>query len=46
MPSAQVVKEIVARIDSLDQMMKDMLLFARPPQAQTRADRRRAARRR
>jgi two-component system sensor kinase FixL len=28
---AQVLKEIVARIDSLDQMMKDMLLFARPP---------------
>ena len=29
---AQILKEIVARIDSLDQMMKDMLLFARPPQ--------------
>src|SRR5688572_3218886 len=29
--SAQVVKDIVARIDSLDQMMKDMLVFARPP---------------
>lgn len=29
--SAQVLKDIVARIDSLDQMMKDMLLFARPP---------------
>jgi two-component system sensor kinase FixL len=27
----QIVKEIVARIDSLDQMMKDLLLFARPP---------------
>jgi PAS domain S-box-containing protein len=27
----QVVKEIVTRIDSLDQMMKDLLLFARPP---------------
>jgi two-component system sensor kinase FixL len=27
----QILKEIVARIDSLDQMMKDMLLFARPP---------------
>jgi signal transduction histidine kinase len=27
----QVVKEIVSRIDSLDQMMKDLLLFARPP---------------
>jgi two-component system sensor kinase FixL len=30
--SAQILKEIVARIDSLDQMMKDLLLFARPPQ--------------
>jgi two-component system sensor kinase FixL len=29
--SGRVVKDIVARIDSLDQMMKDMLLFARPP---------------
>jgi two-component system sensor kinase FixL len=28
---APVVKEIVARIDALDQMMKDLLLFARPP---------------
>lgn len=28
----QVVKEIVSRIDSLDRMMKDLLLFARPPQ--------------
>ena len=27
----QILKEIVARIDSLDQMMKDLLLFARPP---------------
>ena len=27
----QVLKEIVARIDALDQMMKDLLLFARPP---------------
>ena len=27
-----IVKEIVSRIDSLDQMMKDLLLFARPPQ--------------
>ena len=27
----QILKEIVARIDSLDQMMKDMLLFARTP---------------
>jgi len=29
--NTQILKEIVARIDSLDQMMKDMLLFARPP---------------
>ena len=28
----QVLKEIIARIDALDQMMKDLLLFARPPQ--------------
>jgi len=27
----QVMKEIVSRIDALDQMMKDLLLFARPP---------------
>jgi signal transduction histidine kinase len=27
----QVVQEIIARIDALDQMMKDLLLFARPP---------------
>ena len=27
-----MVKEIVARIDSLNEMMKDLLLFARPPQ--------------
>jgi two-component system sensor kinase FixL len=29
--NTQVLTEIVARIDSLDQMMKDLLLFARPP---------------
>jgi two-component system, LuxR family, sensor kinase FixL len=29
--STQILKDIVARIDSLDQMMKDLLLFARPP---------------
>jgi two-component system, LuxR family, sensor kinase FixL len=29
--NATVLKEIVSRIDALDQMMKDMLLFARPP---------------
>jgi signal transduction histidine kinase len=28
---AQILKEIVLRIDALDQMMKDLLLFARPP---------------
>ena len=28
---ASVLQEIVSRIDSLDQMMKDLLLFARPP---------------
>ena len=27
----RMLKDIVARIDSLDQMMKDLLLFARPP---------------
>jgi PAS domain S-box-containing protein len=27
----QVLQEIVSRIDSLDQMIKDLLLFARPP---------------
>jgi two-component system sensor kinase FixL len=29
--STQVLKDIISRIDSLDQMMKDLLLFARPP---------------
>ena len=29
---AQVVKEIVSRIDALNELMKDLLLFARPPQ--------------
>jgi hypothetical protein len=27
----QVLNEIILRIDALDQMMKDLLLFARPP---------------
>jgi signal transduction histidine kinase len=27
-----ILREIIARIDALDQMMKDLLLFARPPQ--------------
>jgi PAS domain S-box-containing protein len=29
--NTQILKEIVARLDALDQMMKDLLLFARPP---------------
>jgi PAS domain S-box-containing protein len=29
---APVLKEIVSRIDALDQMMKELLLYARPPQ--------------
>jgi two-component system sensor kinase FixL len=29
--AAPVLREIVSRIDSLDQMIKDLLLFARPP---------------
>jgi signal transduction histidine kinase len=29
---AAMIKEIVARIDALNELMKDMLLFARPPQ--------------
>jgi PAS domain S-box-containing protein len=29
--SLPILKEIVSRIDSLDQMMKDLLVFARPP---------------
>jgi two-component system sensor kinase FixL len=29
---AQVMKEVVARIDALNELMKDLLLFARPPQ--------------
>ena len=32
--NTQILTEIVSRIDSLDQMMKDLLLFARPPQAE------------
>ena len=31
-PEGAIVKEIISRIDSLDQMMKDLLLFARMPQ--------------
>lgn len=30
-PDAAMMKEIVKRIDSLDAMMKDLLVFARPP---------------
>jgi two-component system sensor histidine kinase AtoS len=29
---AAIVKEIVARVDGLNGLMKDLLLFARPPQ--------------
>jgi two-component system sensor histidine kinase AtoS len=29
--NTQILSEIVARIDALDRMMKDLLLFARPP---------------
>jgi two-component system sensor kinase FixL len=29
--NTQILNEILARIDALDQMMKDLLLFARPP---------------
>jgi two-component system sensor kinase FixL len=29
--NTHILKEIVSRIDALDQMMKDLLLFARPP---------------
>jgi two-component system sensor kinase FixL len=29
---AEVIKEIVSRIDALNNLMKDLLLFARPPQ--------------
>jgi two-component system sensor kinase FixL len=34
---AAMAQEIVKRIDSLDAMMKDMLVFARPPQPKRRA---------
>lgn len=30
-PDAAIMQEIVRRVDSLDAMMKDLLLFARPP---------------
>ena len=30
---AAAIDEIIARIDALDELMKDLLLFARPPQA-------------
>jgi two-component system, LuxR family, sensor kinase FixL len=29
---AQVMKDIIARLDALNELMKDLLLFARPPQ--------------
>jgi len=31
-PDEAMTREIIKRVDSLDAMMKDMLLFARPPQ--------------
>lgn len=31
-PEAGITREIVARIDTLSELMKDLLLFARPPQ--------------
>ena len=34
---ARMMNEIVARIDALDEMMKDLLLFARPPVPRRRA---------
>jgi two-component system sensor kinase FixL len=34
---AKMMNEIVARIDALDEMMKDLLLFARPPVPRRRA---------
>jgi two-component system sensor kinase FixL len=34
---AQMMKEIVSRIDSLDAMMKDLLVYARPPKPQRTA---------
>jgi PAS domain S-box-containing protein len=33
-PDAAVIGEIIARIDALDDLMKDILIFARPPQVQ------------
>ncbi|MCC7415533.1 MAG: PAS domain S-box protein [Acidobacteria bacterium] len=30
-PDASILKEIINRIDALDQMMRELLLFARPP---------------
>ena len=33
------LKEIVSRIDSLDQMMKDLPLYARPPKPRRAPDR-------
>ena len=35
-PDAAMAQEIVKRIDSLDAMMKDMLVFARPPRPKRR----------
>ncbi len=38
-PMPQILKEVIGRIDALDQMIKDLLLFARPPKPRrTRID--------
>ena len=31
---AAVIQQVIARLDALDELMRDMLLFARPPKAQ------------
>ena len=36
--NSAIVKEIVTRIDALNEMMKDLLFFARPPAAAGAAD--------
>jgi len=34
-PDSRVMAEVVTRIDALDRLMKELLLFARPPKVQT-----------
>ena len=34
---ARIITEAIARVDGLNELMKDLLLFARPPQPRTRA---------